>query len=352
VYQGVSLKDIAEKAGCSINTVSLALKDSRRISEATRKKVQDIANDFQYVSNNMARSLVLKRTGIIGLILRNISSLYLTTEARYIEQYLEKRGYTMFMAASRDDPKIEAKVIKMMLSNKIDGLIVNTKIRNNLSFLEKLRERGLPVVLISGFTFEPGIDSVYPDLIEGAYRMMQHLLSLNYTKIMFVTGEPDAGTAEDLKFLGFQKALTEKGLSAGQSWNGVEDLLLKLTVFNGTVIDEEGQSKLVSFAHHADAFFVCDDELAISVIKALSKNGIRVPADVAVASLDNVRFAESCAVPLTTVGFDLQCISHRAVDMLLDGIETDLSNAGGTSWQHIKVVPELFIRESCGSVKI
>ena len=84
----VTLKDIAEKVGCSINTVSLALKDSPRISEATRRRVKEVASDLNYASNNMARALVLKKTGTIGLILRNISSLLLTTEARYIEQYL------------------------------------------------------------------------------------------------------------------------------------------------------------------------------------------------------------------------------------------------------------------------
>ena len=80
----VTLKDIAEKVGCSINTVSLALKDSPRISEATRRRVTEVASDLNYASNNMARALVLKKTGTIGLILRNISSLLLTTEARYI----------------------------------------------------------------------------------------------------------------------------------------------------------------------------------------------------------------------------------------------------------------------------
>ena len=84
----VTLKDIAEVVGCSVNTVSLALKNSPRISEATRNKIQKAAKDMNYASNNMARALVLKRTGTIGLIIRNISSLLLTSEARYIEQYL------------------------------------------------------------------------------------------------------------------------------------------------------------------------------------------------------------------------------------------------------------------------
>ena len=151
----VTLKDIAEKVGCSINTVSLALKDSPRISEATRRRVKEVASDLNYASNNMARALVLKKTGTIGLILRNISSLLLTTEARYIEQYLEQNGYTMYVIASHDDLKMEEKAINLMLSNKVDGLIVNTQFTDNLSRLSKVR--GCGEALVEAIGCERGV---------------------------------------------------------------------------------------------------------------------------------------------------------------------------------------------------
>lgn len=183
----VTLKDIAEKVGCSINTVSLALKDSPRISEATRRRVKEVASDLNYASNNMARALVLKKTGTIGLILRNISSLLLTTEARYIEQYLEQNGYTMYVIASHDDLKMEEKAINLMLSNKVDGLIVNTQFTDNLSRLEKLRNQGFPVVLLSGFDRMPRLDAVYPNLIKGAYLSTKHLIQMGHRSVIYVS---------------------------------------------------------------------------------------------------------------------------------------------------------------------
>ena len=120
--------------------------------QTTRNKIQKAAKDMNYASNNMARALVLKRTGTIGLIIRNISSLLLTSEARYIEQYLEQNGYTMYMIASHDDLEMEEKAINLMLSNKVDGLILNTKYTDNLSRLEGLRAQGFR------WCFSPGLN--------------------------------------------------------------------------------------------------------------------------------------------------------------------------------------------------
>ena len=202
----VTLKDIAEKVGCSINTVSLALKDSPRISEATRRRVKEVASDLNYASNNMARALVLKKTGTIGLILRNISSLLLTTEARYIEQYLEQNGYTMYVIASHDDLKMEEKAINLMLSNKVDGLIVNTQFTDNLSRLEKLRNQGFPVVLLSGFDRMPRLDAVYPNLIKGAYLSTKHLIQMGHRRIIYVSGSRDQTGMADPKYVGYEGA--------------------------------------------------------------------------------------------------------------------------------------------------
>ncbi len=138
----VTLKDIAKVVGCSVNTVSLALKDSPRISEAKKKKIQKVAKEMDYTANNIARALVLKRTGTIGLIIRNISSVLMTSKAKYIERYLEQYGYTLYIISSNDDLETEEKAINLMLSNKVDGLLLHTIFTDNFPRLEKLRAQG------------------------------------------------------------------------------------------------------------------------------------------------------------------------------------------------------------------
>lgn len=335
----VTLKDIAEVVGCSVNTVSLALKNSPRISEATRNKIQKAAKDMNYASNNMARALVLKRTGTIGLIIRNISSLLLTSEARYIEQYLEQNGYTMYMIASHDDLEMEEKAINLMLSNKVDGLILNTKYTDNLSRLEGLRAQGFPVVLLSGFEPAPKVDVVYPNLVKGAYIATKHLIQMGHGRIIFVAGADDEAGVRDPKYMGYAKALREAGIEPSA------DMVCRLGFNDFNMVGDEALGNLLRKGKTEQAFLVNQDELAIPVIKFLDKNGVKVPRDLAVASLDNIRFAESAMVPLTTVGYDLRYISHHAIDILLEIIQGTRSEE---ECESIAAEPEFFIRESCG----
>jgi DNA-binding LacI/PurR family transcriptional regulator len=342
MYKVTLLKDIACQVGCSVNTVSLALKDSPRISEKTRKRIQSLAKELNYVSNNMARALVLNKTGIAGLIIKDISSMLLTSEARYIDQYLEQAGYTMYMVASHSDSTIEKNVINLMLANRLDGLIVNIATAKNIPKLEELRAQGLPIVLLSGFETAPAIDSVYPDLIKAAYMVTKHLFSMGHKRVVFVVEDRIGDYSNTLKLCGFKRALAEEGISFE------DDMIFPVKLYNSGTLDPEALPPLIHRAKKETAFFVSHDELAITLIKQLSKNGIRVPGDISIASIDNIRFSESCMVALTTVGFDLQYISHRAVELLINIIEG--KNEEGV-FQNIKVEPDFFVRESCGYLR-
>lgn len=343
MYKVPLLKDIALQAGCSINTVSLALKDSPRISRETRKRVQDLAKELNYVSNNMARALVLNKTGIVGLLIRNISSLLLTSEARYIEQYLEHRGYTMYMVASHGDPVTEENIINQMISNRMDGIIVNTASSDNIPKLEKLRANGFPIVLLSGFENPPSIDSVYPDIRKGAYIATKHLFSMGHKRIVFVSEDLDKSNANALKLSGFKQGLVDENISFNA------DMTFSVKLYNSGVLDPGTIPALIHRAKNETAFFVGNDELAILIIKSFHKNGIKVPEDIAITSIDNIRFSESCLIALTTAGFDIQYISHQAVDLLMDILEG--KNEEGI-YKNIKVEPEFFIRESCGYLRL
>lgn len=340
----VTLKDIAKVVGCSVNTVSLALKDSPRISEATRKRVQAVAKEMDYTVNNMARALVLKKTGTIGLVIRNISSLLLTSEARYIERYLEQNGYTMYIIASHDDLMIEEKAINLMLSNKVDGLILNTRYTDNIPKVEKLRAQGFPVVLISGFDdYKPKVDAVYPNLVKGAYIATKHLLQMGHKRVIFIGGSEDKEGLMDAKSRGFVKAMKEAGIEI------TPDLFCALGQKNFELLEDRALGELLRIGKKESAILIDHDELAIPVTKFLSKNNIKIPQDLAVVSMDNVRFSESAAIPLTTVGYDLRYMSHHAVDILLEIINGMRKE---DEFEDVGAEPEFFIRESCGYYQI
>lgn len=339
MMNAVTLKDLAALANCSVNTVSLALKDSPRISESTRLRIQQIAKEHNYVSNNMARALVLGETKTIGLILRNISSHLLTTEARHIERYLERCGYTMYVMASHNDPAMEEKAINLMLSNRVDGLIINTVLSDNLPRLEALRAQGMPIVMISGFERPLAIDSVSPDLVKGAYAATRRLLELGHQNILTVLGEKST-IGDEMKVRGFRMAMEEAGFSVSSS---------NLCSIYPDMSENHTDSVLTlcrAIQSGVTGLFVSSDELAIPLMKALHQNGICVPENVAITSMDNIRFADSAMVPLTSVGYDLSFISRRAVEMLMEIIRS--SESDSQTHQDIRVEPKLYIRESCG----
>ena len=336
----VTLKDIAKVVGCSVNTVSLALKDSPRISEATRKKIQKVAKEMDYTANNIARALVLKRTGTIGLIIRNISSVLMTSKAKYIERYLEQYWYTLYIISSNDDLETEEKAINLMLSNKVDGLLLHTIFTDNFPRLEKLRAQGFPIVLLSGFRETmPKIDAIYPNLVKGAYIGTRHLLQLGHKRVAFVGATGEEKGYMYAKYQGYAKAMEEAGVEI------TPDLICSSSESKFERFGDQALGHILKVGRTESAMFIDFDEIAIPIIKFLTKNGIRIPQDLAIVSMDNVRFAEWASVPLTTAGYDIRYISHHAVDILL-GIINGTHGEGEV--EDIAVEPDFYIRESCG----
>lgn len=339
----ITLKDVARLAGCSVNTVSLALKDSPRISAKTKERVLQVAGELEYVPNNLARSLVLGKTRTIGLILRNISSTTLVSEARRIEQYLSRLDYTLSIMASQDDPKLEAKAINVMLSNKVDGILLNTAFPDNLAKVEKLRESGYPILLVSGF-LQSGVkaDAIYPDLITGSYLATKHLTDMGHRAVAYVSrAKTREGTMRNNpKIIGFRKALEDAGIP----FEG--DSIANIPFENLSELEPAALDAFLAHVRHLTAVFMDSDEAGIPVMKMMIENGIRIPEDVAVTSIDNIRFAESAIVGLTSVGYDIRYMAEHSVDMLLE-IINGKKIAG--SFSNIPVPPVMHVRDSCGA---
>jgi len=345
MYNGVTLKTIADRAGCSVNTVSLALKHSPRISDATRKKIQKIADELHYVPHNYARQLVTKRSNTIGLILRDISSQILSSQARRIEQHLEQLGYMLCIVTTKDDPQKEANAIDLLISNGVDGLIVNTSLPQNIAKLEALRQSGFPVVLISRPYSDDTpvrLDCIYPDLLQGAYIATRHLLGIGYQDILFVSN-PLLCQSQDQKYMGYCRALREQGIEPRP------DLIFQFPYYDLRIGDDNVLDDLLSRITRADAMLVSRDEDAIPILKLLDSNHVKIPEQIAIISIDNIPFAESAVISLSSVGFNYQNITFRAVN-LLNAILNDETPAN--HFEDSPVAPTLYIRDSCGYLKV
>jgi LacI family transcriptional regulator len=329
----VRLKDIAARTGFSVNTVSLALRESPRIAEETRRQIRDAAEALNYMPNFVAKSLVSRETRTIGLVLTDVTNPVLTRVAQSVEFELAARGYGTLFAASNNEAAEERRALATFRARQVDGVLIYPSSHRRLEHIRKLREAGLPVVLLVGDP-DAGIDAVSVDERSGTRKATRHLIGLGHRRIAMIDAANPLGNTEKLE--GFLAALQEAGLEAGPDMP----------------VDPGGHSVAHGFAAFARLFAAPDppsavlaanDSLALGGLRFCQTSGLRVPQDVAILGFDNIEFGEYAATPLSSVDYPVAEIAHIAVERLLSLIAArdGLPPAQGTL-----IDPELVLRES------
>lgn len=327
------MKDVADKTGFSVNTVSLALRGSPRIPEDTAMRIRDAARDLNYMPNQVAKSLVSRETKTIGLVLTDITNPALTQAAQSIELALAERGYSTLFATSNNDLEEEKRVIAMFQSRQVDGMLIYPRSHRDLAHIRQLRQANYPVVLLVADP-DAGVDAVSVDERRGAYRAVRHLIEMGHSRIGIVDSSNPMGNHE--KRDGYIAALTEAGIEPDRSLSA----------------DPQGHSvirgywamdKLMRLPDRPTAVFTANDSLAIGALRWTQKNGLRVPEDVAIVGFDNIEFAEHAATPLTSVNYEIKLVTDLAVARLIEliGSEGTLPDPSVTL-----IDPELIVRES------
>jgi LacI family transcriptional regulator len=329
----VRLKDIAERTGFSVNTVSLALRQSARIPEETRLLIQQAAEALNYAPNHVAKSLVSRQTMTVGLVLTDITNPMLTQVAQAIELALADRGYSTLFATSNNDLAEEKKVIEMFRSRQVDGMLIYPRNHRELDHIRRLRVANYPVVLLVGDP-DAGIDAVCIDERRGAYRAVRHLVDMGHTRIGIIDSSNPLGNLE--KRDGYRQALAEAGLEP-------EDSLSADPQGHSVIRGYWAMDRLMNAPNRATAVFAANDSLAIGALRWTQKNGFAVPRDVAIIGFDNIEFAEHAATPISSVNYAVQMVAELAVDRLIGLI------GGGDQLPEPRVTmidPDLVIRDS------
>lgn len=301
------LKDIAERTGFSVNTVSLALRESVRIPEETRVVIRQAAEALNYAPNHVAKSLVSRETKTVGLVLTEITNPMLTHVAQTIELALAERGYSTLFATSNNDLATEKKVIEMFRSRQVDGMLIYPRNHRDLDHIKRLRQANYPVVLLVA-DLDAGIDAVCMDERLGAYRATRHLIDIGHSRIGIIDGAKPSGNFE--KREGYIKALGEAGLSCDES-------LVADPMGNAIIRGYWAMDRLMSAPNPPSAVLAACDSLAIGALRWTQKNGFRVPQDVAIIGFDNIEFAEHAATPISSVNYAVEMVTELAVERLI-----------------------------------
>ncbi|MET0437266.1 MAG: LacI family DNA-binding transcriptional regulator [Devosia sp.] len=329
----VRLKDIADRTGFSVNTVSLALRQSPRIPEETSILIREAAAELNYLPNHVAKSLVSRETKTIGLVLTDITNPALTQVAQAVEMLLSERGYSTLFATSNNDLDEEKRVIEMFRSRQVDGMLIYPRSHRELDHIRRLRQANYPVVLLVGDP-DAGIDAVCIDERRGAYRAVRHLIDIGHSRIAIIDTSNAKGNLE--KRDGYNQAHKEAGLP-------VDTELLADPLGNSVIRGYWAMDRLMSMPVRPTAVFAANDSLAIGALRWTQKNNLRVPKDVAIIGFDNIEFAEHAATPISSVKYEVDMVTELAVERLLQLIAAP----DGLPEPRVTMIdPELIVRDS------
>ncbi len=316
-----------------MNTVSLALRDSPRITPETRDKIRSAAAELRYVPNHVAKSLVSRETRTIGLVLTDILNPTLTHTAQAVEKALAEKGYGTLFATSNNTLEEEIRVVDMFRSRQVDGILIYPTRHRELAHLRPLRKANFPLVLLIADP-DAGIDGVSVDDRSGGFRATRYLIGRGHRRIGFLDASHRNGNDEKLE--GYQQALAEAGMAFDP------DLVVPTTGHYARhgyfALDE-----MMNRPGPPTAIFTDNDSLALGALRWCHKHGVRVPDDLAIMGYDNIAFTEFGEPPLSTINYDVDAVSRLAVDRLMD-----LIGAGDVlpAPRVTLIDPELIIRES------
>lgn len=329
------LKDVAERAGVSVRTVSNVVNNAPAVAPATRERVLRAVEELGYRPNLAARNLRQGRTGLIGLSIPEIHSPYFGELAGLLVEAAQQRGWTVLIEQTGGRSDRERRLAEGADGHSLDGLITSPW---STSPEELSRHAGgLPLVVLGERDPHGVADHVAIDNVTAAREVTDHLLSLGRRRIAALGVQPHLsnGTAE-LRLRGLHGALADAGLPT--------DPVLEMPV--GSLHREEGfqaMELLLDRPVRPDAVFCFTDELALGAVRAILRRGLRVPEDIAVAGFDDIEDGRYTTPSLTTVAPDKEQIAASALQCLADRVYGRLRDLPG---RQVRARHRLTVRES------
>ncbi|MEV6317338.1 LacI family DNA-binding transcriptional regulator [Streptomyces sp. NPDC051776] len=309
----VSLKDVAERAGVSIKTVSNVVNNYQHITPALRSRVQHAIDELGYRPNPTARHLRKGRTGIIGLALPELADPYYAELAGAVVDAAAEHDYTVLLDLTGGRRRQEAQVGQGFRARVTDGVILSpVELRP-----EDLRNRDddAPLVLLAERRDDLPYDAVAIDNVAAARTAVRHLTGLGRRRVAFLGGHTDdAGHPAHLRLRGWREVLATQGFDA-------PDSLIVPTHGSGRSDGAAAMTRLLDAGEPPDAVLAYNDLIAIGAMRVLSERGVRVPEDTAVMGFDDMAEGRFGPVTLTTIAPDKRAIARLAIESILTRLE-------------------------------
>ncbi|MBI5972980.1 LacI family DNA-binding transcriptional regulator [Staphylococcus caledonicus] len=314
-----TIKDVAQKAGLSVSTVSRFLNNHPYISDVKKKKIQEAMIDLDYVPNSAATQLRSNKSFALGVIVSRITNPYFAYLIDAIENTIRTTPYHTLIMQTYDDKDEELRLLNMLKQKHIDGVIMGS-LENDISVVEKYTKYG-PIVLSADKTVQSNkVMVVHTDQRQATYEAIQYLINKGHSTIAYCTGgNYFASRHGRSRNLGFRDAMNDNGLEIKREW-----------IFNNAHTLEDGEKIgkiLWQSKRLPDAIFAGSDEVASGIIQVMTNYNINIPDDIAIMGYDNQPFSKLLKIPLTTVNQPVNEIGRQLTEFLLSVLEDVEFNA-------------------------
>ena len=336
----MTTEDVARIAGVSQSTVSRVLNNYPYIRKNTRDKVLAVIEELGFTRDEIARSLVEKRTASIGLILGSISNPFFAETAEVIIQRAQELKYDVIVYNTGHKDENLEQAINLLIGKRVEGIIITSVSKNYTKKIQKLHENGFPILLYNSFLDIKNVNFIVMDNRKGARLAVQHLIELGHKKIAKISG-PSKYLATYERTVGYKEELVENGYKIDEN-----------LIFNSEYSYDKIYTftkKLLKKKDKPTAIIAASDQMALAVLDAASSLNLKIPDDLSVIGFDNIRLASNEFIGLTTISQQMDKMSLTALEKLIYLIE---NKETASSSIQVFLKPELIIRKTTGPAPV
>jgi LacI family transcriptional regulator len=328
----VTIRDVAKKAGVSVATVSRVFNDSDLVVAKTEDRIKRIALELNYIPSGSARSLSIRKTETIGLLLPDLYGDFFSEIIRGADSAARSAKYHLIVSSSHSNTSELDAAVKT-LSGKVDGMIIMSPHLDSSTYLRSVL-KAMPTVILGSSSNLGKTDYITIDNVGGARQIAQHLLQLGHQRLVIIRGEKANIDAEE-RLKGYLEVMDNSGRPVSK-----EDIV------EGDFTEESGYEsakRLLARQNRPTAIFASNDSMAIGVLRRFREEHVAVPDEIAVAGFDDILISSYVHPGLTTVHVDISQLGIRGVNCLLNSL---FGKRTGNLEQRFVLPAKLVIRES------
>lgn len=325
-----TMKDIARIANVSTSTVSHVINNSRFVSDEIRDKVMAVVKELNYTPSALARSLKVKETKTIGLLVTATNNPFFTEVVSGVEQYCHQHHYNLILSNTEGNTDRLLNNLHTLIQKQVDGLLLMCS--DSRIQIGKDLNLNLPFVIMDWWPTEEKADKIFENSEYGGYLATKALIEKGHRRIAIITGNLKKSLAHN-RLNGYQRALAEANLPRQPEY-----IIESHFDFEGGM---RGMEKVLQLHPRPTAVFACSDSIAFGAYQTIWRHGLSIPQDISIIGYDNITLAQYMSPPLSTINQPKAELGKLAVETLLQRIKNPTN-----SYRTFLLEPELILRES------